>query len=292
MNEDSNSDYEPPKKKSKTNLFLDESLASTADRNGFSDRQLARLLPQVPALRDMMKNGEFSCSRSAIRNGRMKSRKTITTRIKKNFVTQEPLTVHWDGKLMEGFEKNCKVNRLVTIVTGNGMEKILEISKCQSGKGEEEAEAVCAALEKWDLTDRVKAMCFDTTASNTGPYKGACILIEDKLGRKLIHLACRHHVLELIPTAIYEKLYCAPNGPDPQLFKRFLNAWSTIDKSKFNSGMEDEEMEPFLKTIQDSTISFCKEQLKIFQPRDDYKQMLELALLVMGEEQTKVSFLT
>lgn len=129
VNEDKDDDYEPPKKKSrKQNLFLDESLASIADRDSFSDRQLARLLPQVPGLRDMLKNGEFSCSRSAIRNGRKKSRKFIATRIKKNFAPQFPLTVHWDGKLMEGFEKNCKVNRLVTAVTGSGMEKILEIS--------------------------------------------------------------------------------------------------------------------------------------------------------------------
>ena len=41
-------------------------------------------------------------------------------------------------------------------------------------------------------------MSFDTTAGNTGHLNGACTLLEKQMGRDLLWLACRHHVMELI----------------------------------------------------------------------------------------------
>ena len=55
------------------------------------------------------------------------------------------------------------------------------------------ATAIISALQEWDVDDRVKAMCFNTTASNTRYRTGAYILLEQKLGGQRLHLACRHH---------------------------------------------------------------------------------------------------
>jgi len=60
-------------------------------------------------------------------------------------------------------------------------------------------------LEDWQLSDHVVGTSFDTTSSNnnnnnnnnTGSALGACALLQQKLGRPLFYLACRHHVLEL-----------------------------------------------------------------------------------------------
>lgn len=284
--EDPDKDFEPQKKKFKS--LVDDSLASAADRSNLSDRQLLMMLPHVPGVREKIEKKEFSFSRSTIKRSRKKSRKMIADRIRENFAPQTPQTVHWDGKIMENFFKLDKVNRLSISVTGGGAEKLLEIVKCESGKGEEEAEHVFAVLKKWTLIDRVKAMCFDTTASNTGVHTGACVLLEKKMKKKLHYFACRHHVLELTPTAIYEKIYEATSGPDPQLFKQFQYAWSSIDKTKFVSGMDDPEMKPFLMQIRKDTVKFCKDQLLNFQPRDDYKEILELPLLILGEKLEKV----
>ena len=41
--------------------------------------------------------------------------------------------------------------------------------------------------------------------SNTGHRSGACSLIELKLNKDLLCLACRHHVMELVIEAAFEK---------------------------------------------------------------------------------------
>ena len=69
--------------------------------------------------------------------------------------------------------------------------KLLGVPKLLSGTGKETANAVIALLESWDIgTDTV-------TASNTGHYSGACVLLENLLERPLLWLACRHHIFEV-----------------------------------------------------------------------------------------------
>ena len=41
-------------------------------------------------------------------------------------------------------------------------------------------------------------MSLGTTRSSTGTVNGASTLLEDRLGKKLLYLACRHHVHKLI----------------------------------------------------------------------------------------------
>ena len=52
--------------------------------------------------------------------------------------------------------------------------------------------------------DCVKVLSFDTTASNTGIHSGCCQLLGEALGRPLLHLACRHHIMELILAAVFK----------------------------------------------------------------------------------------
>lgn len=67
---------------------------------------------------------------------------------------------------------------------------------------------------------------FDTTASYFGRLKGACVLLERKLGRNVLFLACRHHIFEIMLQAVFIEAKFAPSsGPDVALFKRFVNNW-------------------------------------------------------------------
>jgi len=45
---------------------------------------------------------------------------------------------------------------------------VLGVPKLLQGTSKAQAEAIYQYLAEWGLTDHVKAMCFDTTASNTG----------------------------------------------------------------------------------------------------------------------------
>ena len=76
-----------------------------------------------------------------------------------------------------------------------------------SGTAEVQAAAVIMSLEECPIVDRVAALCFDTTTANTvllkarcnftgneGGISGACTIVEQRLGRDLLFLACRPHI--------------------------------------------------------------------------------------------------
>jgi len=65
------------------------------------------------------------------------------------------------------------------------------------------AHAAHSAIQEWRLENLVRAMCFDMTSSNTGLLAGACVILEQLIGRPLLHLGCRHHVLELVLAAAF-----------------------------------------------------------------------------------------
>jgi hypothetical protein len=130
-------------------------------------------------------------------------------------------------------------------------------------------------------------MSFDTTASNSGIRAGATVLIEKKLGKRLLHLACRHHIFEVILGDVFNSLAGPSTGPDILLFKRFQTAWPTMDSDNIANGLSDVETAAAFSTNQqlvDDAVLFAQEILQDgdSQPRDDYRELLEISLIYMG----------
>ena len=79
-------------------------------------------------------------------------------------------------------------------------------------------------------------MYFNTTSSNTGRYSGACIIIEREIKKNLLYLACRHHILEIILAAVFkESMGGISSGSDVAIFKRFKEAWSSLDHLRYHT---------------------------------------------------------
>ena len=96
-------------------------------------------------------------------------------------------------------------------------------------------------MKKWGAVEKIEAMCFDTTAVNTGRFKGTCVLLEQLFEKDLLYLACRHHILELILKAVFDCKMGSTTAPQPDIFKRFQTMWSKIDKRKYKIGIHDEQ---------------------------------------------------
>ncbi|KAE8744176.1 hypothetical protein FOCC_FOCC009184 [Frankliniella occidentalis] len=80
----------------------------------------------------------------------------------------------------------------------------------------------------------------DTPNSNTGYNIGAAARIEKALNKEFLCLACRHHVLELIPKALFEKMVETSTGPDiGALCKQLQDKWDTMDHNAFKPATED-----------------------------------------------------
>ena len=119
------------------------------------------------------------------------------------------------------------------------MEQILDIPKLNNESGKAQATSVFNSLEKWELKNKINALCCDTTASNTGRLNGACVLLEKNLGRDLLYLPSRHHIYELVLKAVFEqKLPHITTSPDVPLFKKFKSCWNNIDPKNITSGMD------------------------------------------------------
>lgn len=99
-----------------------------------------------------------------------------------------------------------------------------------AGTGKNCADAVFNLLTDWDVVENIVATCFDTTASNTGVLNGACLLLEQKIGRPLLALACRHHVFEIVLAAVFSTKLGPTNGPAYSIFLRFQKDWKNLNK--------------------------------------------------------------
>lgn len=257
-------------------------VASALDRAKVSNRSAAYVL--AATAKSLGHNvADIALNRESIRSVRRKHRKQIAADIRANFHPSAALTVHWDSKLLPSLTSSDRVDRLAVVVSGSGVMKLLGVPIIQNGTGEMQAQAVLETLQQWNLTERVQFMSFDTTASNTGNKNGCSTLLVQKMQRSLIGLPCRHHMHELIVAKVFETVIETSSGPQIKLFQRFASAWGSINKDEYEFGISDPSVAAMLEPVKPELLAFIHHQLSVHQPRDDYKELLQLSLLFLGE---------
>lgn len=116
----------------------------------------------------------------------------------------------------------------------------------------------------------------------TGDFSGTCVLLEQKLGRSLLSLACRHHIFETLIGAVFSLKIGPSRGPLVPLFARFQKSWKDIDKSKYDAGINNKDIRCAVKDIGDDIKVFCKNELKKDIIRHVYQELLQLTLVFLG----------
>ncbi|KYM98193.1 hypothetical protein ALC62_11109 [Cyphomyrmex costatus] len=271
----------PPIKR-KLDVMTPEVVAAL-DRGKVSDRNAMHIICALTKALNVNIN-DVNLSRSTIYRRRIKIREQIANDLKENLQVAAFLVVHWDGKLLpDDIFKFKKVDRLPVVISGLDTEQLLGVPKLDSGTGKKQSESVVEMLNEWNVEDRVKALCFDTTPSNTGPDKGTCVLIEKSLKRKLFYLGCRHHILELVLKNVFQIYWPATSAPTVSIFIRFQENWDRIDVTKFKPGINDPKISQVLSDKKDEILNFTLNFLQIRQPRDDYKELLELTIIFLGK---------
>ena len=268
-------------------------MAAALDRTQISDRQAAQVL--IPFAVELGHDvNELALSRASIGRRRKANRTEQAAELKEAFAPSVPLTIHWDGKLMPDLTGRDKVDRLPVLVSGDGQQKILAVQKLGDRKAEGTAAVILDAPEDWKVKDRIVAMCFDTTAVNTGAKSGVCLRLEMSLGRQLIYLACRHHMMEIVLEHVFSALLTEQSrSPDITLFLNFRDMWPMIDQTKYTTARDDESTLHRIQPWREETVSFAQDQLLREHPRDDYKELLELVIIFLGSvphRQTAVRF--
>ena len=252
-------------------------IAAALDRSQISNRgAMAVLVPFASVLGSNAE--ELSLSTSTIHRHRRQHRVEKANEIKQSFSPKVPLTVHWDGKLMPALTADKVEDRLPVLVSGEGVSKLLAVP-VTDGKAEPTAATIMEVVNEWNLQDRVAALCFDTTATNTGSKGGVCLRLQQILGRDLLNLACRHHVLELVLEAVFSALVPeVSRSPDITIFQQFKDFWPSAVKTDYRTAEDAIRKEPWATDV----LSFCQDQLLQDHPRDDYRELLELIVIFLG----------
>ena len=232
-----------------------------------------------------LQSQNLTLNRENIRKTRRQHREIAATTHQSTFSasTGHFEIVHWDSKLLPGLVGKRKVDRLAIIAScSNGSAQLLGVPILQSGEGKSQARAVYEAFQSWNIAANVQGMCFDTTASNTGSNEGACVHLEKLLGRDLLHIACRHHILELLPATAFKKVMGETSNPEVPLFKRFQAQWEHLDTQSYEDYSTDETVFHALCDERETLVIFLHTALEENQPRDDYREILEITAIFLG----------
>ena len=273
-------------RRSGVSLAKDPAVLQSLDRADISSRKAFNILaPAAAALGVNIKNTPIS-HRTIDRN-RKKVRAEVAAEILAAFKPPKNGIVYYDGKNMADLSGDWGDRLAIVLSGGPGQNpKLLSAKKIDSGKGETMADEVISTLKKWGADKCVCGMCFDTTSSNTGWLKGACVLIEKKLGRPLLWLPCSHHILELFLKAVWYVLFGEDMEPSYTDMGKFKNIWDKIDQNNF----EILNPKPWMHRIRKKVVPFLKSLLAARQVRDDYRECIELVLLFLGSPPENFTF--
>ncbi|XP_050527117.1 uncharacterized protein LOC126897501 [Daktulosphaira vitifoliae] len=274
------SQNEPIAKKS----LFSKHVTSALDRNKVSDRESLRLMVPISSALGHDPSS-LPLSRSTIQRKRKEGRKAVFEEIKQCVSFDDPVIVHWDGKILPDILGTDKVDRLPVLVSADGKEKLLGVPKLVRGTGANAANAVYNVLSEWGLENKIVGMCCATTSVNTGFKNGACVMLEHKIGEELLWLPCRHHILEIVLSKVFTLCFGPSSGPDIPLFKRFKVAWPLIHKENY----QPLEKAPGSENLKLNAVNALLVVLgRNKQPRDDYMELIEMTLLALGHTPYKI----
>lgn len=178
-----------------------------------------------------------------------------------------------------------KVDRLPIVGSQSDFERILRVPKLLNGTGAAIADVVFDTITEYNLMEVTEAICFDTEKANTGIRNGAAALLEKKMGRSLLYLACRHHIYELILKDIFitKCMKSKTTAPNVEMFERLKNSWNQFFLESYLPGIEDEIVIGHIDAeCMDEMLEFCYKNLQKDHCRADYREFLELVVIFLG----------
>ena len=109
---------------------------------------------------------------------------------------------------------------------------MLEVEKISDGTGKTQCDTTFAVLSAYKATDCVRALVFDTTASNTGVKQGAAARLIQLLKRVLLWFECRHHMAECFMKPVWIMLFGEETSPKWSDFGLFQKMFPYIKKEE------------------------------------------------------------
>ena len=175
---------------------------------------------------------DFVLSTSTCRRKGISAVEQEASSIKTDFQSKlsgRDLSLHFDGKAVKEFTDGCHrtQERIAIIVSSPTLDspQVLGVPAADSSKGVDQAAVVIDMIEEWNIKEKILAIVFDTTASNTGKYSGAVTLVEEDIGEACLWTACLRHVYEVHVKHASECVFGPTTGPTGNLCKDLRELW-------------------------------------------------------------------
>ena len=267
-------------------ILKNKLVVETAVRNNITPTAAAELTRSIISASSGDLN-KVSCSYNSSYKYRTEAVDDISRKIKDSWEPPAVAALHWDGKLMDTLgNESAFEERLPILVSGIGGVKLLGVPplqhKTDERSGDKIAKATIDLLSSWNCEDNVKAMVFDTTASNTGAQTAGCVRIQEMLDRPLLWLACRHHVGERILVHAWDAIGVeVSKSPDISVFSRLKEHFESLQYNNVDN-LNHPQIPEILAEKKIEIISLCEDALKTHFVRGDYKELLTLTLVYLN----------
>ncbi|CAH0547070.1 unnamed protein product [Brassicogethes aeneus] len=103
----------------------------------FHDREKDKLKSLTEKYVISSSTTEYNVNSPTIRRQCIKQRQMVAKSIKSGFKPDGPLTIHWDGKMIEDISGHETVDRLPILVSGQGVEQLFAVPKLPRGTGDD-----------------------------------------------------------------------------------------------------------------------------------------------------------
>ncbi|KAK3917743.1 Eukaryotic translation initiation factor 3 subunit G [Frankliniella fusca] len=232
--DDPDPDYVAP---TETHLLTLKDVALALDRSKASSRSAFRTVATVSqASASAPAAVPSSASYASLGRLRKSVRAEEAADIRATFTATTPSVLHFDGlKIHPLTGGETFIERLPIVVTGK-LRYGAAAGRPNNPRrvGDAQAVEVVAQIEGWKCKELVRCVCTDTTTSNTGSNKGAVLCIEKRLQRRLVYLACRHHMFDLIPKAVFQTMIEPSSSPDHgTLCRNFRKTWPSLNHTNY-----------------------------------------------------------
>ena len=275
-------------------ILTKESIVSLSTRMNISPAQQAALTQAIIH----ESGGDISCVASSYascdRSRRTKA-KHISEEIKSSWKAPICSSIHWDGKQMSSLKDKYKKEERLPVLAGtkDNMKLLGSANYCPgtSSAGQTVSDSVINLVRDWNCQDAIVSMCFDTTAANTGHLSGACICLQQDIGKALLWCACRHHIGELIIGHVFDDLGIeVSKSPEVTLFQRFRKHFDAI--VDLSHGFHYGDLEDYNTDAQEVLMELRENVLdnldnKTTFARDDYKEFYSLCRIILEQDTKK-----
>lgn len=198
--------------------------------------------------------------------------------------SQCKVIIHFDGKTYKKLNKRHlgSEERIVVVCHNEHGDIALGLFAVDSKAAVNCVPPILEAIQKYNLRHRLVGLVCDTEAVNTGRWTGVCASIENALKMLLLHLMCRHHVLEVVLKEVFHEVFGVSRAPRIDTFDVLIANWEFIQQNHYMPIDHIKLQHPLIERLAGEAKQLIGKHAREHHFRNDYNELNDLVLKFLG----------